>query len=194
MSAPLLYHVLHNLLVKGEPVDANFILHRYGSTPCSGVVRQVKLNNDGSMVIYVMDGSEIQFRTMDERDAERLHLRRTDSDAWVLENAPPLAPSEDLEEERSTEYDLEVPLLVHLTQQLMDKGEHIDLHWDAPMEFASGKIQHIVWDARHGISIYFDDTTTGDTLASDVTIKPNDVDDFELTKGGKGWLLAKRDT
>lgn len=199
MSAPLLYHIVSRLLAKGDEVDAFFTSPIPGSAiPIHGQVIKVEWKPafDG-MMFFIRDkvDSTINFLTLSPSQCdEKLHVVKNKSGLYSIENAPKKEPQEDLEEERSTEYDLEIPLLVHLAKKLMDKGERIDLHWDAPMEYARGEITSIEWDTKfRGIQIHFDDTTTGDIMPSDVFIKPNNVDDFELSKSKAGWVIARRD-
>lgn len=190
MSAPLLYHVMNNLLHKGELIDSNFVLWRYGSNRMTGPVLQVKLNNDHHMVVYVRHGSETHFQTMSEADAELLHLVKRDDGTWSLENAPKLESSvEEALDEEAVEDDLDKPIAIDMIQALLRKGERVEFTWRAPMEYTSGPITDISWDehsAKRGFHITYRDITQ-DGEEEHFQVERKYFDKLQLTKVGNGW-------
>lgn len=189
MNGPLLYHVLNNLLHKGELVDAYFVMHRYGSHPLSGVVQSVKLNSDGWLVIYVRHGANIEFRTLDESDTELLHLQKDKHGVWLLGNVP---KKEELDEGALDEaVDPEAPITVHLVQNLLKKGERVELRWFGAHGQIIGKILEIEYtivnDKRSLVEIMYKadyhDAPQRTDFGRDV------FEAFDLVKKPDSWWL-----
>lgn len=123
MSAPILYFLVKNLLEKGEDVEANFVMHRYSSTPITGSISRITLNKDDSMVLTVrINKQDVEFCTMDEWDAGKLELKKDGPTSWTIVNAANV-PKEKPVWEVNEAKDDDTPLIIMLLQKLLDQKE-----------------------------------------------------------------------
>lgn len=200
MSAPLLFHIVDKLINKGQYVYADFTLHRYGGAPIEGQVASIKLNASMNPVIYVrgVDG-EVNFRTLDEWDCERLqvvkkHDDQDDSDSYTIENVKHEADEPEAVDEE-TESD-EVPLIAQLAYNHLKKGGKVSIDIDS-----TSKIDQVYGEL---VAVTVDPTTSkigfmwnkGGKRASDAAnqiffLDPEKVDSqLTINKHGDKWVLT----
>jgi hypothetical protein len=184
---PLLYHVMKGLLDKGEVIDANFIMLRYGGAPITGPIPFVKVNKDGDMVVYARHGSALNFRTIDEEDADLLELVHKDH-GWILTN---VAKKEKTDEGvvLSGPNDDE-PLEVHIIQNLLDKGAKIEFIWTDYTDYAHGPLLSVRWNGR-GVEVHFKDSMQDHQVVDVYLAGERFSNELHLQKTGTSWVLSK---
>lgn len=198
-AAPLLYHLLNQLLTKQERIYAYFTPIDWVN-PISGIVKLVKLNNSGRAVVYVQDGQDVHFYPLDEEGADRLQLCRIGDKMWQLENVPVGAPEEpELESEQEDESSLEEavnpepPIVVLLVQNLLKKGVVVHFRFETSGHYnVVGDVQNIEYRIRNNIisdvvvELLDPETTFTERFGRDV------FEMFDLQKiDGEWWLTGK---
>lgn len=188
MSASLFYHIVKGRLDKGERVDANFVLFHNGTTALTGEVLDVALNHNFDTVLTARSGADVHFCTIDQHDADRLHLRQKEN-GWVIENAPrPEEVAEQLEEGA----DKTPPLAVDLVDGLLKKGKTVNLSYRGKYGAAEGRVTSIEYEVlsptRSLVGMFYINKEDG---AKSFTDFGRDVfDNFTLKKNDDGsWDL-----